>query len=215
MLNHIVSQVQANVEFLASQNYISRTDADQFLAKLPSSDDNPQPKSTFRPATKAASNRAPPAAPVKRQAPAAPQVVQARALWSFNEDNAEPGDLSFSAGDVIEILEETNADWWTGRFRGKQGVFPSNYVEKITSPISETVSEKPVYRPFGAAYHGLDQPPPAGQGVNSVGLQGQPEAHGKKSKFGGLGDTMAQSAAGGVGFGAGAAIGGGLVRALF
>ncbi|SJL08813.1 uncharacterized protein ARMOST_12184 [Armillaria ostoyae] len=38
---------------------------------------------------------------------------------------------------------------------------------------------------------------------------------GKKSKFGKYGNTMAHSAAGGVGFGAGAAIGGGLVRAIF
>ena len=71
-------------------------------------------------------------------------------------------------------------------------MFPSNYVEKVASPIpvaSTTASEKPVYRPFGAAFHGLDKPPPAGQGVNSVGLQGQPEAQ-KASKYGDLKNTV-------------------------
>ncbi|KAK9329927.1 BAR domain-containing protein [Lipomyces starkeyi] len=40
------------------------------------------------------------------------------------------GDLSFSAGDRIEIVQRT-ADpngWWTGRLNGYQGVFPGNYV---------------------------------------------------------------------------------------
>ena len=46
----------------------------------------------------------------------------------------DANDLTFSAGETIEIVEETNADWWTGRARGKQGLFPSNYVEKIGAP---------------------------------------------------------------------------------
>lgn len=47
-------------------------------------------------------------------------------------------------------------------------------------------------------------PPPPGQGVNSIGLQEQNGREQKKSKFGEYGNTMAHSAAGGVGFGAGA-----------
>jgi amphiphysin len=36
------------------------------------------------------------------------------------------GDLSFSAGDRIEIVEKTASaeDWWTGKLNGVQGVFP-------------------------------------------------------------------------------------------
>ncbi|KAK9468741.1 hypothetical protein V1512DRAFT_285032 [Lipomyces arxii] len=40
------------------------------------------------------------------------------------------GDLSFSTGDRIEIVQRT-ADpngWWTGKLNGYQGVFPGNYV---------------------------------------------------------------------------------------
>ena len=46
-------------------------------------------------------------------------------------------------------------------------------------------TEKPVYRPFGAAYQPEDQPPVAGSGVtNSVGLQQAPGQEHKKHKFG-------------------------------
>ncbi len=32
---------------------------------------------------------------------------------------------------MVEIVEETNDDWWTGKCRGRQGLFPSNHVDKI------------------------------------------------------------------------------------
>lgn len=214
MLAHIVSQVQSNVEFLVSQNYISRLDANQFLAKLPSTDATTKSVQPATRAPKASFRKSSPAAPTKFPAPQALQVVQARAVWGYNEDKAEPGDLSFAAGDLIEIVDETNADWWKGKVKGRQGLFPSSYVERVATDALAPTSEKPMYRPFGAAYHGLDNPPPPGQGVNSIGLQEQDDTQ-KKSKFGDLKNTMAHSAAGGVGFGAGAAIGNGLVRAIF
>jgi len=213
MLDHIVSQVQSNIEFLVSQDYISRLDANQFLAKLPSQSAANGVQPTARvpsfptPASVTAAHRPAPASQ-------APQAVTARAIWGYNQDNADPNDLTFAAGDIVEIVEESNPDWWVGRLKGRQGLFPSNYVEKISTAVSAPTPEKPAYRPFGAAYHGMDNPPQSGQGVNSVGLQEQDNSQ-KKSKYGNLKNTMAQSAAGGVGFGAGAAVGGGLVRAIF
>jgi hypothetical protein len=48
-----------------------------------------------------------------------------------------------------------------------------------------------VYRPFGAAYHGIDKPPPAeADATNSVGLQEAPGTEEKKSKFGKYGNTV-------------------------
>ncbi|KAG8713320.1 hypothetical protein FRC08_013412 [Ceratobasidium sp. 394] len=52
-------------------------------------------------------------------------------------------------------------------------------------------------------------------GVNRLGLKPPTIDQEKKDKYGKLKGTMANSAAGGLGFGAGAAIGGGLVRAIF
>ena len=70
-------------------------------------------------------------------------------------------------------------------------MFPSSYVEKIPTPAtSAPATEKRAYRPFGAAYHGMDNPPPPGQGgVNSVGLQEQDNSQ-KQSKYGDMKNTV-------------------------
>ncbi|KAJ5347396.1 uncharacterized protein MYU51_004089 [Penicillium brevicompactum] len=41
------------------------------------------------------------------------------------------GDLGFSAGDVIEIIQRTENtnEWWSGRVAGREGQFPANYVQ--------------------------------------------------------------------------------------
>lgn len=240
-VDHIVAQIEQNVQFLVEQGHMTQQDAQIVLQRLPSSAAPAPVQSIARGVSNLSVNgRRGPPAPV-RAASLSSGVPQAKAVWAYNENGSDPDDLSFRPGDIIEVTEETNADWWTGRFNGKQGLFPSNHVEKIpssasvlaapaaprrtvlapppsydsTPPQAGAGGKKP-YKAFGAAYHGMDQPPPAPSAgpVNSVGLQ-QADQSKEKSKFGKLGNTMANSAAGGVGFGAGAAIGGGLVRAIF
>lgn len=103
-------------------------------------------------------------------------------------------DLSFSAGDIIEIVEETNADWWMGRVNGKQALFPSSYVERVRSvpppATGASTNGKAAYKPFGAAYHGMNAPPAPGEGVNSIGLQQADGQEQKKSKYGKFGNTV-------------------------
>jgi len=55
---------------------------------------------------------------------------------------------------------------------------------------------------------------PPGNIVVAQAVPEQPQPP-KKKRFGGLGNTLAQSAAGGVGFGAGSAVGSGIVNSLF
>ncbi|KAG2153962.1 SH3-domain-containing protein [Suillus clintonianus] len=236
LLAHVVTQLQLNVSFLESQNYMSAEDADnmrEIVSRLPCGAGQsfvttsvkvispPVMTRTFPPP--AITPRSIPSPPV--QAPAISPVSSqqprlVKAIWAYNEDGREPNDLSFAAGEHIEVISEKNQDWWLGRAHGREALFPSNHVENIDAsslPQADAVvtTAKKSYKPFGAALHGTDKPPAAGVGVNSVGLQeasGQAE---KKSKYGKYGNTMAHSAAGGVGFGAGAAIGGGLVRAIF
>lgn len=72
----------------------------------------------------------PPPPPVKpKPAPAPKPVVYVTALYDF--DAQAEGDLSFRAGDRIEIVQrsENTDDWWTGKLNGQQGVFPGNYVQ--------------------------------------------------------------------------------------
>jgi len=139
------------------------------------------------------------------------------------------------------MITETNADWWTGRHNGKQGLFPSNYVEKLESssspsPYNEKLPQDrnfssppyaPQYQqqppmgppPMGPPIYPSNQPvaynPYMAQPPGNVIVQPAPEEPPKKSRFGGMGNTLAQSAVGGLGFGAGSAVGSGVINSIF
>ncbi|KAF2686763.1 reduced viability upon starvation protein [Lentithecium fluviatile CBS 122367] len=74
----------------------------------------------------------PPPKPKPSRLSGAPAAETVTALYDY-EAQAE-GDLSFTTGDVIEIITRTQNDneWWTGRCRGKSGQFPGNYVRLNT-----------------------------------------------------------------------------------
>ncbi|KAG6334110.1 hypothetical protein ID866_4972 [Astraeus odoratus] len=211
LLAHISSQMQLNVAFLESQNYLSAQDAatmKEIIQRLPGPPTVVVSVKADVPAMQATSTavRTVPPTPTPAEPPRTDHP-RARAIWDYNKDGSEPQDLSFAADDIIEIIEETNEDWWRGRVQGsgREALFPSNYVEVInTSKVTPAAPSEKAYRPFGAALHGMDVPPPAGSGVNSIGLQQSTEQGDKKNKFGKYGNTMAHSAAGGLGFGAGA-----------
>lgn len=71
------------------------------------------------------------------------------ALYDF--ESREMGDLSLKKGDKLAVIEELSADWWRGYKQGQSakdaGIFPSNYVSKITQDSFEAKSEKSNYRP--------------------------------------------------------------------
>ncbi|KAF9223451.1 SH3-domain-containing protein [Gyrodon lividus] len=255
---HILSQTRQNVELLIVHNQISEVDGREILSRLSSAGHGSESSSVVA-LTKKAQRLS--MSTAQNSAPIAPPKVEARAIWDWTSE--DPNDLSFHAGEIIQIITETNADWWSGRnTSGKQGLFPSSYVEKLPqfpprtiSPISfpefpksktsidlRTGQAEPRYSspppkqypspappqqyppPAGApGYHPHPGPPlnvvynsymapPSGPSAPQPVPQQQPP---QKHKFGGLGQTMAQSAAGGVGFGAGAAIGGGLINSIF
>ncbi|KAI9722147.1 MAG: hypothetical protein M1828_004829 [Chrysothrix sp. TS-e1954] len=56
-------------------------------------------------------------------------VETVTALYDYEAQAA--GDLSFSQGDVIEIVSRTanENEWWTGKVAGREGQFPGNYVQ--------------------------------------------------------------------------------------
>lgn len=74
----------------------------------------------------------PPPKPKPSRLSGAPPVETVTALYDY-EAQAE-GDLSFTTGDVIEIITRTQNvnEWWTGKCNGRSGQFPGNYVKLNT-----------------------------------------------------------------------------------
>lgn len=72
----------------------------------------------------AAAPAAPPAAP-----PAPPARPSNFVEALFDHEAEEEDELNFSAGDLVEVIDKPDGGWWRGRFNGKEGLFPSNYVK--------------------------------------------------------------------------------------
>ncbi|XP_006799838.1 unconventional myosin-If [Neolamprologus brichardi] len=68
----------------------------------------------------------PPPAPKPQPRPQGPRC---RALYQYVGQDTD--EISFEANDVLDLVKEDPSGWWTGRIRGKEGLFPGNYVEKI------------------------------------------------------------------------------------
>jgi len=66
-------------------------------------------------------------------APLTPGEGVGRAIALFDFDGVEPGDVSFSKGQVITITHKTGTTdtWWTGKVNGRSGTFPANFVEVV------------------------------------------------------------------------------------
>jgi hypothetical protein len=79
----------------------------------------------------AAVTRPAPAPPTRGGADKNPKPKWARATFDFEGEDAK--DLSFIEGDMIELSDIEDKDWWKGRLngRGDEGAFPSNYAELI------------------------------------------------------------------------------------
>lgn len=67
-------------------------------------------------------------------------VSRVRALYDF--EASDPDELTFSKGDIIAVLESVYKDWWKGLLRGQTGIFPLNYVEKLTDPTPEEIQRE-------------------------------------------------------------------------
>ncbi|MGH0187908.1 UNVERIFIED_CONTAM: hypothetical protein FKN15_027061 [Acipenser sinensis] len=55
--------------------------------------------------------------------------VRVRGLYDFIAEESD--ELGFRAGDVIEVLDQSDSAWWRGRLRGQTGLFPSNYITPL------------------------------------------------------------------------------------
>lgn len=151
---HILASIRNELNLLKSHNYIQPQVYDDILRLLPtdvsaSRRDMAPPSamgfpSSATPASPFAgampsplSNMAPsPASPAATMPPPAynanpveNKLGNAEALYDYSGDN--PSDLSIRRGDIIQLTELINDDWWKGTLNGKTGIFPRNYVKKL------------------------------------------------------------------------------------
>ena len=54
-----------------------------------------------------------------------------RAVYDYTGE--EEDELSFSAGDILYVVDSSDPDWWRARCKGQEGLVPSNMVENATS----------------------------------------------------------------------------------
>lgn len=57
--------------------------------------------------------------------------VDPHAFVQHNFDAEGPGELSLRAGETVVLLEKIGDDWYKGRYKGKEGIFPKTFVEVI------------------------------------------------------------------------------------
>ena len=84
--------------------------------------------SSWGAAAKAKGAAPPPPKPKPSRLSGAPAAVnRAQALYDYEAQAA--GDLSFTTGDVIDVIEKgaTENEWWTGSLNGRQGQFPGTF----------------------------------------------------------------------------------------
>ena len=65
--------------------------------------------------------------------------VLVRAMYDFDSEDAT--NLTFKRDDIIQVLAQLESGWWAGHCDGRQGWFPSNYVQVLTEEDLESQDE--------------------------------------------------------------------------
>uniref|UniRef100_A0A3P8PAZ7 Intersectin 2b n=1 Tax=Astatotilapia calliptera TaxID=8154 RepID=A0A3P8PAZ7_ASTCA len=68
-----------------------------------------------------------------KSTPAPQPVCQVIAIYDYTAANGE--EMSFSKGQLINVLDKSNPDWWKGESNGVTGLFPTNYVQMTTADV--------------------------------------------------------------------------------
>lgn len=65
--------------------------------------------------------------------------IKYRAMYDFQGEQED--ELTFKEGDVINFISSIDDNWYKGELRGKQGIFQSDYVEKIEDRRSSWLTD--------------------------------------------------------------------------
>eukprot|EP01088_Endostelium_zonatum_P000155 TRINITY_DN1025_c0_g1_i1.p1 TRINITY_DN1025_c0_g1~~TRINITY_DN1025_c0_g1_i1.p1 ORF type:complete len:509 (-),score=176.12 TRINITY_DN1025_c0_g1_i1:201-1727(-) len=99
------------------------------------------------------------------------------ALYDYTANT--PGDLSFTKGDIITVLQ-TNGNWWKGQLEttGEVGLFPSNYVVPHEAASQNHLVDTPIQLDlYNYASLGADFVPPEDKSTKGADGYGVYEDH--------------------------------------
>ena len=54
----------------------------------------------------------------------------------FDHDAGGDDELSLKKGELVEVLDQEDDSWWKGLLNGKEGLFPTNFVELEKGSVS-------------------------------------------------------------------------------
>ncbi|KAI7897602.1 SH3 domain-containing protein [Cokeromyces recurvatus] len=162
--NYMLDSILKDLAFLKDNNFLPQQTYNEVLAILPTQITTTNDKRPPLPTRKSTNVALPmtaslPKLPVRRSVSTTPEKLVNRVLPieenttpppAYSQKSPEPlataealydykgdpeTDLSFKQGDIIEVIEYVNDDWWKGTVHGKSGIFPQNHVKKIPPSI--------------------------------------------------------------------------------